>query len=62
MCVQQSGKSFEDVIMDGQDEDDRKSIMHYKDIEVGELVLFCSFSNPFSMCVMTKISFVYLFL
>ncbi|KAK7098777.1 serine/threonine-protein phosphatase 6 regulatory ankyrin repeat subunit B-like isoform X2 [Littorina saxatilis] len=35
-----TGKSFEEVILDGRDEDDRKSISHYKDIENRGISLF----------------------
>ena len=45
MCTQQSGKSFEEVVLDGQDTDDRKSITHYKDIEVGVIYIYIFFLN-----------------
>nr|KAG5699467.1 hypothetical protein BaRGS_016313 [Batillaria attramentaria] len=37
---EQSGKSFMQVVMEGRDEDDRKSLAHYKDIENRGISLF----------------------
>ena len=66
--AQHSGKSFEDVILEGRDEDDRKSMTHYKDIEVGESFLFgasvCMYHDHFTylfVCVLIRMFHLFRF-
>lgn len=53
--MQASGKTLGELVAEGKDEDDRKSIVHYKNIEVGFFFLFL-LSNFLAECLIFSIT------